>query len=116
MKRLILTGLSAIVLSAAIAPTVKAETTAVQPAMASSISPIHQLKPFNLVHLAYQGHFRDQGIDSYSAFLSSYRTGEVSARDLVQVAIKTNRLPSSILEDEAYLDAVESQLISLDTD
>ena len=116
MKRFILASLSVVLLSAVTAPTVKAETMAVNSNMTDRIaSSSYILKPFNLVGLAYQGYFREQGIPSYGAFLSAYHGGEIHARDLVQSAIKTNRLPASALQDEDYLNAVETQLIFFDT-
>ena len=116
MKRFILAGLSVVLLSAATAPTVKAETMAVNSNMRDRIaSSSYMLQPFNLVGLAYQGYLRDQGVPSYGAFLSAYHGGEIHARDLVQSAIKNNRLPASTLEDENYLNAVEIELMFFDT-
>jgi hypothetical protein len=117
MKRLILAGLSVVLLSAATATSVKAEPMATQPAMvgntSTTITP--QLEPFNLVGLAYQGYFREQGIPSYGAFMSAYNAGEIHARDLVQSAIKMNRLPASALQDEDYLNATEVELMFFNT-
>ena len=116
MKRFILAGLSVVLLSAATAPTVKAETMAVNSNMRDRIaSSSYMLQPFNLVGLAYQGYFQEQGIPSYGAFLAAYHGGSINARDLVQSAIKNNRLPASALQDEDYLNAVENQLIFFDT-
>ncbi len=116
MKRFILAGLSVVLLSAATAPTVKAETMAVNSNMRDRIaSSSYMLQPFNLVGLAYQGYFQEQGIPSYGAFLAAYHGGSINARDLVQSAIKNNRLPASALQDEDYLNAVETQLMFFDT-
>ncbi|MFB2982945.1 hypothetical protein [Microseira sp. BLCC-F43] len=116
MKRLILASLSVLLLSAATAPTVKAEPMAVNSNMMGRTSAsIRLLEPFYLVGLAYQGYFREQGIPSYGAFLAAYHTGRINARDLVQSAIKDNRLPASALQDEDYLNAVEMQLMFFDT-
>ena len=74
------------------------------------------MNPFNLVHLAYRGYFRDQGIPGYSAFLSAYETGKVSSKDIVQNAVKKNKLPPQVLEDRGYLRAVEAHLERLRKD
>lgn len=116
MKRLILASLSVLLLSAATAPTVKAEPMAVNSNITNRIaSSSYMLEPFNLVGLAYQGYFQEQGIPSYGAFLAAYHGGQIQARDLVQSAIKNNRLPASALQDQEYLNAVETQLIFFDT-
>lgn len=114
MKRLILAGLSVLLVSAGATPAVKAETTALNPAVAGNTS-LHQTRPFNLVYLAYQGYFRDQGIPSYSALIAAYRSGKISALDLVEAAVKTNRVPSSVLQDRGYISAVETQLDFLES-
>jgi hypothetical protein len=72
-----------------------------------------ELKPFNLVFLAYQGSFEKEGISSAGQFISDARFGKIDAKSLVQAAVKQNRLPVQTLEDSSYLTAVESQLMSL---
>lgn len=115
MKFLILSSLSVLLVSAATAPTLRAETAAVNPTT-NSTATISQLNPFNLVHLAYRGYFRDQGIPGYIAFLSAYETGKISSKDLVQSAVKKNKLSSKVLDDRGYLRAVEAHLERLRRD
>lgn len=69
--------------------------------------------PFNLAYKAYQGAFADQGIPSYDAFLTGYRTGEFSAKDVVKSAVDANRLSSQLLSDQEYIDAVDAQIEDL---
>ena len=114
MKRFILASLSVLLLSAATAPDVKAESTALNPAVANTSSTV-QLKPFNLVYLAYQGYFRREGIPSYASLITAYRTGQISALDIIQSAVNANRLPSEVLTNRAYISAVETQLNFLQT-
>ena len=71
------------------------------------------LKPFNTTFLAYQGYFKEQGIPSGGALVFECQTGKVTAKDVVQAAIKANKLPAQVLNDQSYLNAVESQLTSL---
>lgn len=115
MKNLILGSLSVLLLFAATAPTLRAETAAVNP-RANSTATISELNPFNLVHLAYRGYFRDQNIPGYSAFLSAYDTGKVSSKDIVQSAVKKNKLSSQVLDDRGYLRSVEAHLERLRRD
>lgn len=115
MKNLILSSLSVLLFSAATAPTLRAETVAVNRTV-NSTGTISQLNPFNLVHLAYRGYFRDQGIPGYSAFLSAYETGKISSKDIVQNAVKKNKLSPQVIEDRGYLRAVEAHLERLKKD
>ncbi|MBD2559996.1 MULTISPECIES: hypothetical protein [Nostoc] len=71
------------------------------------------LQPFNTAFLAYQGYFKEQGIPSGSALVFKYQTGNLTAKDVVQAAIKAHKLPAQVLNDPGYLNAVESQLTSL---
>ncbi|MBD2181178.1 hypothetical protein H6S82_28695 [Planktothrix sp. FACHB-1355] len=116
MKRLIIGGLSVVLLSAVAAPAVRAESPTDNPASSSSTPtvPSFELQPFNLVYMAYQGYFEEQGIPSAQGLISAYRTGTVDAEDIVESAVKANRLPSSVMADDDYLNAVELQLRSLD--
>ncbi|MDZ4877891.1 MAG: hypothetical protein CLLPBCKN_007326 [Chroococcidiopsis cubana SAG 39.79] len=112
MKFFLLSSLSVLLISAATAPTVKAEIAAVTNT-ANNAATISQLKPFNLVHMAYQGYFRDQGIPGYGAFLSAYRMGRITPKKLVQSAVERNKLSVQALNNKRYLRAVEAQLFSL---
>ncbi|MEI1374050.1 hypothetical protein PQG02_22020 [Nostoc sp. UHCC 0926] len=71
------------------------------------------LQPFNTTFLAYQGYFKEQGIPSGGALVSEFQIGKVTAKDVVQAAVKANKLPAQVLNDRSYLYAVESQLTSL---
>jgi hypothetical protein len=70
------------------------------------------LQPFNTAFLAYQGGFKQQGIPSGSALILEYQIGNLTAKDVVQAAVRANKLPAQVLNDAGYLNAVESQLTS----
>ncbi|HYX18609.1 MAG TPA: hypothetical protein VE944_30440 [Nostoc sp.] len=74
---------------------------------------VSYLKPFDAAFLAYQGNLKAQGIPSGSAFVSQYRTGSLTALDVVKAAVNAKKLPAQALNDIGYLNAVESQLTSL---
>ncbi|RUT14161.1 hypothetical protein DSM107010_07020 [Chroococcidiopsis cubana SAG 39.79] len=115
MKLAILGGLSVLLFSIADVPTLGVEIAAADSGKNST--PVrYQLRPFNLVYLAYQGYFRDQGIPGYSAFLAAYEAGRVSAEDLVQSAVKKNKVSPETATDRGYLRAVKSQIESLRKD
>lgn len=113
MKRLMLSSLSILLISAVTAPTVRAETTALNPTRLNSTSTA-QLTPFNLATLAHRGYFQQQGIPSHLAFSAAYHLGQIRAVDIVQAAVKANRLSTDFLTDQEYLTAVEAQLRQLE--
>ncbi|MBD0346100.1 MAG: hypothetical protein ICV63_15005 [Coleofasciculus sp. Co-bin14] len=121
MKRLILGGLSVVLLSTAIAPAVKAEVTVKPVAQATvatdtipeRVATRMAVTPFNLVFLAFQGFFEQQGIPSSMRLISEYVKGKVTATDLVKIAVDMNRLPSNALNDRGFINDVESQLMGL---
>ncbi|OUL22148.1 hypothetical protein BV378_25575 [Nostoc sp. RF31YmG] len=121
MKQFILASLSAVFMSTAIAPAVNAQTLS-QPqlttfnASVTNKASTSQLTPFDLVYLAYRGYFRAQDIPSNNSLILAYQLGRISAKDVVQSAVKTNRLPEQTLADKSYLRAVEGYLTMLDRD
>jgi hypothetical protein len=76
---------------------------------------VSYLKPFNAAFLAYQGDLKAQGIPSGSALVFQYQTGNLTALDIVKAAVNANKLPSQALNDQDYLNAVESNLTSFDS-
>lgn len=113
MKSLILSGLSILFISASTAPVVRSQTAALNPTTLHSTS-TKQLTPFNLVTLAHRGYFKEQGIPSYGTFTAAYQLRRITAFDIVQAAVKANRLDPDFLSDEGYLRAVEAQLSGLE--
>ena len=126
MKGLIFAGLSAFLMStsAIAAPTPSFATTLevrpneissskIEKASTSNSTTSLQISPNDLVNLAYQGSFRGQGIPGYSRLLNAHASGRVRARDLIQVAINTGRLPAETLSNSSYVGNVESILTSL---
>lgn len=115
MKRLALTALSLLLTSTAVMPAVNAQVTAAAPpANAAAIG--MGVTPFNLVFLAYQGFFESEGIPKYNQLVDAHKAGQISAQDLVKVAISMKRLPPEVLNSRSYLAAVDAQLISLGMD
>lgn len=114
MKRLIIGGISALMLASAHAPAATAQKTALtSTTVRSTIT--RALTPFNLVSLANQGYFKNQGIPSSGALVAAHRAGRVSAEDIVKSAVATNRLSPQVLNDQRYLSAVKAQLSNLES-
>ena len=124
MNRLILGSLSVLLLSAATAPTIKAgmaatpiaQSTVATERMPERVTTRMAVTPFNLVFLAFHGFFEQEGIPSSMGLLSAYTKGKVTAKDLVKIAIAMNRLPSNTLDNQSYINQVDSQLKSLSAD
>lgn len=69
-----------------------------------------EIKPFNLVSLARQGYFQDQGIPSHAHFTGAVASGRIQAEDIIKAAIAKDRLSAEILKDKSYLKKVEANL------
>jgi hypothetical protein len=78
--------------------------------------PVTQVSPFNLAYLAYQGYLRDQGIPRAGALINELVSGRVTAQDIMQAAVKANRLSEDTLNDRGYRSALEGQLQEFTTD
>ena len=72
----------------------------------------YRVSPRELVSLAHQGRFKEQGIPSYDNFRSKARSGKITAAELVESAIANNRLSAEAASDQQYLNAVNSHLKS----
>ena len=111
MKRFSILASSLLTLSlTAVTPTALAGEVA---AVSKQESATSEIQPFNLVHRAYSGHFSEQGIPGFSGLATAYQSGQVKAADLVEVAINQGRLSEKTLNNEGYLNAVDSQLRNL---
>ena len=118
MRHSISTLLTTLLLSAAILPAAaqsKTAPTSLNPYAANQPS-ANQLKPFNLAYLAYQGFLKDQGIPSNSALIDAIAFGRITAQDIIQAAVKANRLPEQTLSDRGYRHNLEDQLQGLTSD
>lgn len=112
MERLLLAVVGTIFISATAAPPVMANKTAANSNVVQS-QVQNNITPFNLVSLAYQGEFKNQGVGGYNSLLTAIRFGEVSGNDLVKHGIDTGRLSSETINDNSYINAVDYQLQEL---
>ena len=109
MKR-ILVSLSALTLSLISNPVLTQEIAAVNQ---RSIVNNLEITPFNLVMSSYQGSFSNQDIPSYRSFTAAVQSGRITANDLVEQAIASGRLNPETINDQAYLNHVQSHLTRL---
>jgi len=121
MKRSISTLLTTLLFSAAILPAAaSAQTTrAIQTSLNLHVpnsTSANQVSPFNLAYLAYRGYLKAQGIHRGGVLLDEIESGTVTAKDIIQAAVKANRLPEQTLSDRGYRHALEGQLQELTAD
>ncbi len=117
MKRLLLLGLSAIVAASTVISPATAQMTGVDTSFPDKSAALGMdVTPFNLVFLAYQGFFESEGISMAASLINGYDAGKITAKDLVEAAIKMNRLPTAALTNRNYLSAVTRQLQALSED
>jgi hypothetical protein len=112
MKLSLIAGLSTLLITAAATPVV-AKPMAVNPYVVGGNEATQQLSPSELVALANRGYLEKEGIPSYGVLSNQLQLGQVTAKDIVEAGVKANRLAANTVEDEAYINAVESQIRSV---
>jgi hypothetical protein len=113
MKGLIFGSLSVMLLASMSTPAVRAEIpreNAYNYPAQDTPSFNSQITPFNLVGLAYQGFLKNQGIPSGGILINLYQNREITGKDLVESAVKANRLSPEVLNDSGYIADVDNQL------
>jgi hypothetical protein len=95
MKRSIFAGISMLVVAIA------------SPLSANATS---QTTPSNLAYLARNGYFQEQNIPSHSALSTAITRGQVNAENLIEAAVEENKVTPETLNDEDYIDSVETKL------
>ena len=114
MKRLLLGILSFFFLFQGITSVAQAQIQATGSKIPNYTSNLLQeLTPFELVTMAYQGYFQEQGIPSYTLLASAHEIGRLRAETLVEAAIRARKLSPQVLTDQGYLNAVEAHLREL---
>jgi hypothetical protein len=78
-------------------------------AIASPLT-VNAATPINLVNLARNGYFQEQGIPSHIALTKAIALGQIKGEDVVKAAIEVNRIPSELLNDSSYVTSVDQQL------
>jgi hypothetical protein len=115
MKRMILASLPALLLATtAILPAQAQISAAEPPSNAETLG--MAVTPFNLVFLAYQGFFEDEGVPKFASLTQGFEDGSVTPENLIQVAIKMKRLTPDTLTDRSYVASVRHQLRALSMD
>ena len=114
MQRLAIAALSSLVLGSLSTPVLAQSVAAnFNPTVRQNA---YQIRPVNLVNIAYQGFLADQGIPSGALLAYSVKSGKVTPESLVKAAIARGRLSGDTLNNPSYLSVVEKELNSLDRD
>lgn len=72
----------------------------------------YSVSPRELITLARQGRFKNQGIPSHDGFRQGVRSGKITAVELVESAIASNRLTEEVKSDRNYVNTVAKHLKS----
>ena len=112
MERLLLAAVGTILIATTATPPVLANKTAANLNITQN-QVQKNITPFNLVSLAYQGKFKNQGVSGYNSLITAIVFDEVSGKDLVQIGIDTGRLSADTINDSSYISSVDSQLQKL---
>ncbi|MEO1374174.1 MAG: hypothetical protein AAFW70_07625 [Cyanobacteria bacterium J06635_10] len=112
MERLLLATIGTILVATTATPSALANKTAANSNVTQN-QVVNNITPFNLVSLAYQGQFKNQGVPGYNLLLSAVRFGEVNGKDLVKHGIDSGRLSPETINNTGYIQAVEFQLQGL---
>ncbi|MGL5871117.1 MAG: hypothetical protein ACRC2R_01905 [Xenococcaceae cyanobacterium] len=75
-----------------------------------------QTTPINLVNLARNGYFQEQGIPSHSALRIAIASGQVNAETLIKAAVEENRISPETINDEGYVNSVNMKLDRMTSD
>jgi hypothetical protein len=114
MQRYILPIFSALLISPVLANTAQAQTPIIYNSVVANSAKASQINPFNLAFMAERGYLQNVGIKSGNALLNAHQSGIVTAKDIVQSAVKAKLLPEETLSDQGYLSALETQLQALE--
>jgi hypothetical protein len=116
MQRYILPILSALLISPVLATTAQAQTPITYNSVVAKSAKTSQINPLNLAFMAERGYLQNVGIKSGNALLNAHQSGMLTAKDIVQSAVKAKLLLDEIISDKEYLSALEAQLQALEED
>jgi hypothetical protein len=115
MQRYILPILSALLIWTVLATTATAQTPMTYNSVLAN-SGASQINPFNLAFMAERGYLQNVGIKGGNALLNAHKSGMLTAKNIVQAAVKAKLLSEQTLSDQGYLSALEAQLQALEED
>lgn len=82
----------------------------------NSIHNIVNITPVDLVNSGYQGRLANFNIPGYGAFNTAVKAKKINSQVLVKSAIQSGRLEPEKINDNSYLNRVQSLLNLIDQD
>jgi hypothetical protein len=113
MQRLTVGFASALVVAGTVAPAVMANMHQEDQAQSMAVPSTEEVAPFDLTYFTYAGGLEDFGIEGGNFLIDSFRSGEVSAQDIVETAVAQDFVSEDALTDPLYVDRVDDFLESL---
>ena len=114
MKRKIFSSIGVLALCFSFAPIAQAETAAPEKSVASITPNItgkaSQANALELTSLARNGYLQNQGIPSDRQLSWEFKVGRITAEDIVKAGVQANRVSPEVLNDQAYIRAIEYNL------
>ncbi len=125
MKRLSTVTISALLLAGSMAPAAlasldqgihQAQIAQSIPDMEAGPAPsIEEVSPFELSYFTYYGGMEDYGIDGGIFLVQDFRSGDVTAEEVVQTAVDNNFVEEAALTDPLYVESVNDFLRMFET-
>ncbi len=125
MKRLSTVTISALLLAGSMAPaalasmdqsTYQAQIAQSIPDMEAGPAPsIEEVSPFELSYFTYYGGMEDYGIDGGIFLVQDFRSGDITAEEVVQTAVDNNFVEEVALTDPLYVESVNDFLRMFET-
>lgn len=125
MKRLSTVTISALLLAGSMAPAAlasmdqgiyQAQIAQSIPDMEAGPAPsIEEVSPFELSYFTYYGGMEDYGIDGGIFLVQDFRSGDITAEEVVQTAVDNNFVEEVALTDPLYVESVNDFLRMFET-
>lgn len=115
MKKLIISSLSILLLSAVAAPSINAQGQEDSEARVEQGEEAAEkrMTPFALVSAADRGRYEDWGIPSAITLETEYQAGNVTAQDIVDAGVESGELAPQASSDDDYVSFVDSEMEAL---
>lgn len=112
MRRLTFGVISALILTGTAAPAAMAEVNQGE-TQTMAVPTTEEVTPFDLTYLTYSGGLEDYGIEGGNFLIENFRSGEISAQDIVSTAVAQELVSDNALDNSLYIDQVDDFLQTL---
>ena len=112
MRQITFAAISALLLTSVATPAVRADM-GQDSQQSMAVPSIEEVTPFDLTYFTYSGGLEDFGIEGGTLLISDFRSGEVSAQNIVETAVAQDLVSENALSNPMYIDQVDDFLGSL---